>query len=87
MNTTFFGGVRPLFFPILWADRFGTANDDQIAMFKNQVMLARNVMAGLRWGGIGVAISAGVTAAVFAYIATVRRRLLEEVRAVARRRL
>lgn len=76
----FFPNLKPVFLPLIWADRYGTADSGQITEFTSRVYFAQNIMYGLRYGGIATAVTGGVALLVFLGFAWWRRRQREVVR-------
>jgi hypothetical protein len=77
----FFPDLKHVFLPLMWADRYGTADSGQITEFTGRVYFAQNLMYGLRYGGIATAVTGGVALLVFLGFAWWRRRQREVVRA------
>lgn len=77
---TFFPGVIPVYLPLLWAERFGTADSGQIADFTGRVYFAQDLMAGAKYGGLALAVVSGLVALASGGVAWRRKRDLDAAR-------
>jgi hypothetical protein len=66
LNFTFFEGVTPVYVPVMWADRYGTADPSQVSEFKGKVYYALDLMMGAKWGGLAVGLVGGLALLAFA---------------------
>jgi hypothetical protein len=71
-GVTFFENVSPVYLPIGWVDRYGAITPTQASVFKGKVYLARDIMLGVRWGGVALA-SAAFLCMIVASIVAYRR--------------
>lgn len=72
LGFTFFDSVTPVYVPVMWADRYGTANADQVSLFKGRVYFALDLIMGAKWGGLAVALVSGL--ALLAFVGTAWQR-------------
>ena len=62
---SFLGRVAPVYLPMMWADRYATADDAQLAAFTSRVGLARTLINTALYGGIALAAVAATAALAF----------------------
>jgi len=70
----FFPGLAPVYMPVMWADRYATADADQVALFKGRVYYALDLIQGAKWGGLAAALVGGLALLAFAGTAWQRSR-------------
>jgi len=73
----YFAGVTPAYLPVARADRYGGVTAAQATAFKNQVYVARDAMAGARWGGIALAAVGCICSILFFVFAYQRKRTID----------
>lgn len=82
---TFFAGLTPVFFPVLWGSQDSTVSSSQATEFISAVYTPLRILEALRWGGGAIAILGAVIAVVLVAIACCirRRKALQEAAAAS----
>ena len=64
---TYFPNVTAVYFPLGYGEQLSGATADQATTFKGQVYLGVRVLAGLRWGGVTLAVFGLILALLYRY--------------------
>jgi hypothetical protein len=59
---TFFENVTAVYLPVAWGGQDSGISDSQASQFKSQLLVNVQIITGIRYGGMALAIAAGVAA-------------------------